>query len=878
MARRLVGVLEEQQAVLARANLAEREAHPLHGAADDLATDLLRVDLLTNVVRRDHAQNVHLAGRLFHLDNGRLRGVSVSGAVAVLFLRHRLLGYLVRQRPRLGRHVDDGSGDADAFLRRAFSHFRQREDHLVGPILRPLGLEDITLHVQFVVVDAGPFRGLVNEFLLECLAAIYHGPAADQRLAFAGGGAVRVCLRRVLGDDIEQLGRDARGFGRELYDGGADGLSHVHHRSAHFHAPVRLQRKGRARVVHLALAGADILECRRHAPAHFPPRPLPLFVFRPNLAEHFFAGVQRADGADAGEQPLPADRVVAFYQHVLPAQLERVHVQLDGRFIQQLLHGDVGLVDPVAAEWARVRVVGERCQAVDAHVLAAVWPHGEHASLVNHARAVAAIGSRVGHELRVHRNDDTVLVQSHLVIVGERVALDRVVQVFLAGQGDLHGPLQVVGSHRRNRIAGHFQLAAVGAAHRGRNYPHLVAGHCQDIRNLLACLERALGRQLDNDAAVRSGLGQRGVRFQICVLDALRLEMAFHHQRRLGQRFIHVADVVVHLLADRAVGLDLRCAFLQRIHRVVDALQHLILYVHPLGCRFRLLLGFRHDQRNDVAGIADHFGTEHLLVSPRAPVRVQPGHVLGREHAHDARRLLRLRCIHPEDLRVGVLAPDDLPMHHAHPVQVVGKEQLAGYGLRAVRQNGGSAQAARTRLPFLEFFGILQPFRGKLHGLKNHYVPGATADVLIECFADLGLGGIRVPVEQHLGGQDHAGAAESALDGSRLEVRGLNRMQRAIFRRDSLDGLHADPPCIFHQEKARIDALAIDEHRAGAAIAGAAPLLCTNQIQFVAKEAKERGLGVNSAANGFAVHYHFNIKAFIFQHGISHPASRDAVK
>ena len=74
------------------------------------------------------------------------------------------------------------------------------------------------------------------------------------------------------------------------------------------------------------------------------------------------------------------------------------------------------------------------------------------------------------------------------------------------------------------------------------------------------------------------------------------------------------------------------------------------------------------------------------------------------------------------------------------------------------------------------------------------------------------------------GGHDHAGRAEAALEGLRVEEGLLHRMQLAV-RGEPLDGGDLPPRGAKGRHQAGMHRLAVEPHRAGAAIAGVAALL-----------------------------------------------------
>ena len=86
---------------------------------------------------------------------------------------------------------------------------------------------------------------------------------------------------------------------------------------------------------------------------------------------------------------------------------------------------------------------------------------------------------------------------------------------------------------------------------------------------------------------------------------------------------------------------------------------------------------------------------------------------------------------------------------------------------------------------------------------------------------------------------DLAGGAVAALEAVVLDERGLQRVQRAgraqAFDRHDLVALVHDG-----ERQARVDAPAVDQHRAGAALPVVAALLGAGQVQVLAQRVEQR--------------------------------------
>ena len=101
------------------------------------------------------------------------------------------------------------------------------------------------------------------------------------------------------------------------------------------------------------------------------------------------------------------------------------------------------------------------------------------------------------------------------------------------------------------------------------------------------------------------------------------------------------------------------------------------------------------------------------------------------------------------------------------------------------------------------------------------------------------VGGAGVAVEQGLGGQHDARRAEAALRAAVLDERLLDGMQRRR-RRQALDGDDVAARRFQRQHQAGVDGSAVDQHRAGAAVAVAATFLGAGEADAVAQQLEQR--------------------------------------
>ena len=117
-------------------------------------------------------------------------------------------------------------------------------------------------------------------------------------------------------------------------------------------------------------------------------------------------------------------------------------------------------------------------------------------------------------------------------------------------------------------------------------------------------------------------------------------------------------------------------------------------------------------------------------------------------------------------------------------------------------------------------------------------IGAAAADVAAHQLADL-VGGLRLAFGDQPGRRaDLSRRAVAALERVMVDERLLQRMQRAV-RRQAFD--RGDLGAVLHdgQRQAGIDAPAVDQHRAGAALAVVAALLGAGQVEVVAQRVEQ---------------------------------------
>ena len=115
---------------------------------------------------------------------------------------------------------------------------------------------------------------------------------------------------------------------------------------------------------------------------------------------------------------------------------------------------------------------------------------------------------------------------------------------------------------------------------------------------------------------------------------------------------------------------------------------------------------------------------------------------------------------------------------------------------------------------------------GLLDGLEDAHIAGAPAEVAAETFLDFGECGVRVFVEQVVGGEDHAGGADSALRSAAFEEALLDGVE-FFATGEAFDRGDARAFGLENGDEAGVDELSVHEDGAGAALAFAAAFFCS---------------------------------------------------
>jgi hypothetical protein len=127
---------------------------------------------------------------------------------------------------------------------------------------------------------------------------------------------------------------------------------------------------------------------------------------------------------------------------------------------------------------------------------------------------------------------------------------------------------------------------------------------------------------------------------------------------------------------------------------------------------------------------------------------------------------------------------------------------------------------------------------GMLDGVEDAGVAGAAAEVAVEAFLNLYQCGLRMFVEEMVGGEDHAGSADAALGSALLEEALLDGVE-FFFVGEAFDGGDFGAFGLEYRDEAGVDEFAVHQDGAGAALAFAAAFLGSGEVKVFAEDVEE---------------------------------------
>ncbi len=206
-----------------------------------------------------------------------------------------------------------------------------------------------------------------------------------------------------------------------------------------------------------------------------------------------------------------------------------------------------------------------------------------------------------------------------------------------------------------------------------------------------------------------------------------------------------------------------------------------------------------------------------------------------REHGVDAGHRDRLRHVDRDDPRVRVRAADGVAPEHPRGLEVARVRELAGdlrHGVGATRASSrrgrGAASASRVLIDRPPACTASRIF---WYPVQRQRLPG-------ERLADLVVRRIGHAAQEIGRGDDETRRAEAALHGAGIRECLLHGMERRLPA-ETLDGDDLVPVRLRREDEARAHELAVEEHRARAALALLARVLRAGKLEPVAQRRQE---------------------------------------
>ena len=494
-----------------------------------------------------------------------------------------------------------------------------------------------------------------------------------------------------------------------------------------------------------------------------------------------------------------------------------------GKFVDRALDGEAGLAEPVAAEGAGRRRV--RVHHLGVHPLVGATVHADRgrAGVIEHAAAMIAVGAGVGQHVDRQSLKHAACVAAGAHARAHGMTMRRGRDRLRARELECAGASGAQRRQHHDILDQHLLLGAETAADPAGNHADALARDREQPCQRIARQERHLRAGAHHDRAVRVDRGQRTMRLERRVMQALGVVFGLDHVRAARECCLDIADtrmeggqdvarrlldarirvlVVHHRRAGRARGLGVghRRQNLPRDRQRPRA---------RLRCRRRLGDHGGHALPDMPRAIVEDRGVVGI-VSPILVARggEQPmlADVVMREHAHDARHGERRRAVDAEDACMGVRRA------HQPDVQRAGRcldIEGEGGGTRHDLAHGGrrqiAAMAARVRVR------VDDP----VDRIGDRAIAGAAADVALQRAGRCGA----LRLVEAGRGHDHARRAIAALERAGLRERRLHRVQGAIRGGQPRDRGDRAPGRAERRHQAGMERLAVDQHRAGAAIA-----------------------------------------------------------
>ncbi len=322
------------------------------------------------------------------------------------------------------------------------------------------------------------------------------------------------------------------------------------------------------------------------------------------VAVHVTHGLEACLDADALPEHLSGSERLADVERVPPAHLPRVDSDALGEAVEHPIDGEHHLVHAEPAHRAGRRVVRVDRRRFDVDGVEPIGAASVSRGSLEHLVADARICAGVPNDPSPHGGQTPFVVAPDRVRHRQRVAFGVEPDALGAAHREQDGTAGGDGAERGVALHVQVLLGAERSPVRDLRDAYALLRPAKERRDLMPVLPHALTLRRDVQRAV--GLGNRESRLGLeeGVLDELRSERLGQHVGRALEPRVDVAatndrrrEHVAALVQSRRVGL-------QRRERVRDRVEHLVLDVDELGGLACAVAALRHDDREDVADVA----------------------------------------------------------------------------------------------------------------------------------------------------------------------------------------------------------------------------------------------------------------------------------
>ena len=556
--------------------------------------------------------------------------------------------------------------------------------------LLAVAVNDAAAEVELLLAAAEVAREEILDRAHHLLADADGVMAPEERTAAGHDRAAPGELVRFHHAETDGLIRDIHCLGRELRHGDLCFVAHFGHADAQEECAVVLKIQIGVRVLVRAETTGRVPPRGRHADAD---RRVGLLHGKKDLLHALFHRVERGDIGVTVYGELAVAALRAGIESVETAERERIHVELAAGLVYGAFHGEQALRRAVAAHRAGGDVVRERHNTSRIEVRDDVGAAAVADGLRHDARAEVGIRAAVAEQIVLQAENASVRGDRELFVHFKRMALVMIAQGILARERDAHGAPRDPRADAREHAEKMVALAAERAADLDLAEVHLFRVALESACAVVARAEGGLRVAVVHIAPVFERHGDRALRLDVAMLDALGAVFLVDDDRRLGERFFHVTlaemqlqrHIAVRLRCGMArdgnaglgvIGRDARRAGSKRLVRREYCGEDLIVDLHELGRGVCDLLRFRKHERERFGTAADTSAAEHRRVHrQRAIVKIRAVGV--RDHAHHTRHGERLRGVNAQKLGTRLLRPDDLAAEHAGNIIVIHVFQAA---------------------------------------------------------------------------------------------------------------------------------------------------------------------------------------------------------